>query len=92
MSETQRCPICLAEVFYFPRYPKYVCSSCFDKAADENNRPLDFSNESIGGGFIAFYKDTRETRDSHICYIDGIKCRADEHYFGGIVIQPYDRE
>jgi hypothetical protein len=93
MSETQKCPICLAEVVYFPRYPKSVCQSCFARTTDENNRPLKFSNTTmLGGGFAAEYADTNEKRESHICYIDGIKCRADEHRFGGIVIQIYDRE
>lgn len=88
MAETQRCPICLAEVAWYPRYPQYVCRSCFDKAADDAGRPLKFFNESLSGGFLAFYADTNEKRESHICYIDGVKCWADEHYFGGIVIQP----
>jgi len=88
MPETQKCPICLAELAYLPRYPKYVCQTCFAKAADETGRPLKFSNTTMmGGGFAAEYADTGETRDSHVCYIDGMKCRADEHRFGGIVIE-----
>jgi len=54
---------------------------------DEHDRPLKFYNESISGGFLGFYSDTNEKYDSHVCYIDGVKCRADEAYFGGIVIE-----
>ena len=63
--------------------------NCFVKAVDENGRSLSFSNVSFSGGFAARYADTREERDSHICYIDGVKCWADEAHMGGIVIQPY---
>jgi len=31
--------------------------------------------------------DSKEEYKSHDCYIDGIKCRADEARFGGIVIE-----
>ena len=46
-----------------------------------------FFNESISGGYLAKYADTGESYPSHDCYIHGIKCYADEHRFGGIVIQ-----
>jgi len=41
------------------------------------------------GGFIAYYADSHqtETHPGHICFIDGIRCYADEARFGGIVIQ-----
>jgi hypothetical protein len=51
---------------------------------------LVFSNESFSGGFIAQYADTGEARDSHLCFVDGVKCRADEARFGGIIIQPVE--
>ncbi|MDQ3814132.1 MAG: hypothetical protein M3347_09295 [Armatimonadota bacterium] len=87
-EDHQYCPICHAEVPPNPRYPRYVCPDCEARAADENDRALKFYNESFSGGFIAQYADTGEKRDSHICFIDGIKCWADEARFGGIVIQP----
>jgi hypothetical protein len=40
------------------------------------------------GGFIAQYADTGESYPSHECYVDGVRCHADEGHFGGIVIQP----
>ena len=61
-------------------------------AVDENGRKLGFGNESFSGGFVAWYTDTNQTRDSHICFIDGIECWADEALMGGIVIRVYDEQ
>jgi hypothetical protein len=70
------------------RYPRYLCSNCADRAADEQGRPLTFYNKSFSGGFMAEYADTGEERDSHLCFIGGVRCWADEAHMGGIVIQP----
>jgi hypothetical protein len=86
MPSDQKCPICSAAVEPSPRYPSYICADCCRTAVDENGRPLGFGNVSFSGGFAAWYKETEEERDSHICYIDGIKCWADEAHMGGIVI------
>ena len=51
-----------------------------------------FTNESVSGGFIAMYRDTGEIRDSHICYVDGHRCWADEAHMGGIVVSIYEGE
>lgn len=90
MSVEQKCPICLTPVSPSERYPRYVCEKCYTKAADEDGRQLTFSNVGLSGGFAALYRDTHEERDSHVCYIDGIECLADEARFGGIVIQPVE--
>ena len=81
------CPICNTDLEFYSRYPNYVCSSCVEKASDENGRVLSFSNAGMHGGFIAVYTDTNESRDSHTCYIGEVKCYADEAYMGGIVVQ-----
>jgi hypothetical protein len=81
------CPICLAKVNHWERYPNQVCEGCADWACDREGRRLRFSNANLTGGFIAFYADTNEKYYGHICYIDGIKCYADEHRFGGIVVE-----
>jgi hypothetical protein len=49
-----------------------------------------FSNVSLSGGFVARYADTGEARESHVCFIDGVKCWADEARFGGIIIRPVE--
>lgn len=38
-------------------------------------------------GFVAEYADTGEEYQGHDCFIDGVKCHADEARFGGIVIE-----
>lgn len=92
MSDVQKCPICSAAVATSERYPNYVCDRCFVRATDIAGRSLKFANVSLSGGFAAIYDDTHEESNDHTCYIDGVKCRADESRFGGIVIQPYDEE
>ncbi|MBK7392270.1 MAG: hypothetical protein IPI64_03080 [Chloracidobacterium sp.] len=92
MAKVQDCPICDAKIPKSERYPRYVCDNCYLRATDEAGRSLSFSNVSLSGGFTAIYSDTHEERNSHECYIDGVRCRADEARFGGIVIEPYDEE
>lgn len=48
---------------------------------------LVFYNTDLSGGHAATYADTGETYDSHECFVHGIRCLAEEHHFGGIVIQ-----
>lgn len=86
---TQTCPICNTTVEPSSRYPKYICNDCYKKATDINGRKLRFYNVSMSGGYIAYYADSndKEEYESHDCYIDTVKCRADEAYFGGIVIE-----
>jgi hypothetical protein len=82
----QNCPICSKEVRPNPRYPRYVCETCAAKVCSSDHRPLVFYNESVSGGYIAYDADTHELYDSHDCFIDGVRCYADEAHFGGIVI------
>ena len=86
------CPICGKAGERSPRYPKYICVECAHCAVDENGRALKFSNVAFSGGFEARYVDNGEIRDSHICYVDGVLCYADEAHMGGIVVSIYDDE
>lgn len=81
------CPICSAPVPHQDRYPQAVCQDCSHRACDAQGRRLAFFNLSISGGFAAVIAETQEVYPSHVCYIDGVACWADEDYFGGIVIQ-----
>jgi len=54
---------------------------------DEQGRALEFFNTGLGGGFRAVYADSREERRSHVCFINGVRCWADEARFGGIVVE-----
>ncbi|MEG4799007.1 hypothetical protein QUB63_02590 [Microcoleus sp. ARI1-B5] len=84
------CPICSIPSPYWERYPRLVCSTCRSKACDDRGRKLKFFNVSMDGGFQAIVVDTQEEYLSHICYIEGIQCWADEGRFGGIAIERCD--
>lgn len=86
MSE-KVCPICGERMTANPRYPHQVCQTCVERVCDEDGRPLRFYNTSLSGGFLARYVDTDADRESHVCYIDGVRCWADEAHLGGIVVQ-----
>lgn len=85
--EIHDCPICGEKVPHWERYPRQVCTNCMNKASDAYGRRLQFFNESAGGGFKAFYRDNGAEYNRNICYIDGRKCFANEHRFGGIVVE-----
>ncbi|MEH2317483.1 hypothetical protein [Nostoc sp.] len=89
MSNTEfyPCPICSTPTRYFARYPRAVCNNCYSKACDAQGRKLSFFNTSMSGGFEAIVTETKEKYESHICYIDAVKCRAESARFGGIVIE-----
>ena len=84
------CPICGKPGEPSPRYPRYICVECAGRSKDANGRLLSFTNVSISGGYDAYYRDTKAPYDSHICYVDGVKCWADEAHMGGIVVSIYD--
>ncbi|MEI7851298.1 MAG: hypothetical protein WCH86_05655 [Kiritimatiellales bacterium] len=87
MNDSQQCPICKTEVKSNPRYPTYLCADCATKVSDEKGRKLTISNASTPDGIEVMISDTGEIRESRECYVDGIKCRASESRFGGVVIQ-----
>lgn len=89
-AQPQVCPVCRAQVAPSLRYPRYHCAACAARATDEQGRPLRFHNESLSGGFVAVYADSGDQRASHHCMVDGLRCRADEAYMGGIVIRPLE--
>jgi hypothetical protein len=87
MENTHNCPICAALVGHLERYPNQVCEYCASKVSDAYGRRLEFSNEDLSGGFVAVYRGTVEKYESNLCYIDGVRCYANEHRFGGIVVE-----
>ena len=86
------CPICGAEQPALPRYPGYLCRACVARAATADGRRLDLVNTSPAGGFAARYADNGELAEeesvTHVVYVDGVRCRANESPLGGIVVQP----
>lgn len=92
LSPDTPCPICQVPCPHSPEHPTGLCASCVDRAVDEGGLALLFFNVNASGGIKTVYADTREERSSHICFVDGVRCRADEARFGGIVVEPYPEQ
>lgn len=86
--EKYTCPICGVELDFIERYPRYICSKCASLASDIDGNGISFFNEDLSGGITGIYTDTGKPYNGNLCFIKGVKCRADEARFGGIVIQP----
>lgn len=87
MNETHPCPICGEDVAHWDRYPRQVCRRCENKASDAYGRRLQFYNAEGMGGFYAVYRDNGARYENNLCWIDGVRCSAGEHRFGGIVVE-----
>ena len=79
------------------RYPNMLCVVCQRLARDEQGRRMRFSNETLlGTGFIAevdvngTWRRIPGATDEASCWINGRRCLAREHRFGGIVVQLVD--
>ena len=83
--EKTKCPICDKEINQLSRYPKTICASCGERTLTANNVKIDFYNEGPEGGFYSLITNVKGNQ--HECYVDGKKCYAEEHRFGGIIIQ-----
>lgn len=90
MNDYYVCPICGKTGERSARYPKYICVECAQLATNKAGRPLEFSNVSVSGGYVARFRDTKEPYESHICYVGGRTCWANEAHMGGIVVSVYD--
>jgi hypothetical protein len=88
----QCCPICIGQIPTDPRYPDRLCDDCADRTVDIDGRALNFVNVSLSGGFAAYFADDKTPADvitrDHTVFVDGVRCWADEAYFGGIVLCP----
>ena len=84
---SQTCPICGQEVKANPRYPRYLCRACVERAADANGQQLQFFQSNPDGRYAARYVASGTDYLSHECFVDGTKCWADEARFGGVVVQ-----
>ena len=84
------CPICSNFHNTLQRYPHAICNKCLTKykPLDKNGIHIEFFNKNLFGGFTS--KKGNIYGEEHECYINGIKCYADEARFGGIVIQKID--
>ena len=88
-EHTQICPICGEDTPEMGRYPNYVCDTCINthETLTADNKRIQFSNINPFGGFQSKIEGDENYGNQHECFINGIKCHADEARFGGIVIQ-----
>jgi hypothetical protein len=70
------CPICFQSVSQWKRYPRVVRGDYYNKACNAQGQKLSFLNLSMGGGFEAFVTETQEKYLSHVCYAEGVECKA----------------
>jgi hypothetical protein len=86
------CPVCGVEQPALSRYPDYLCRECVSRASTKDGRRLVLVNTGPAGGFAARYADDQqlceEATVTHVVYVDGVRCWADEGRVGGIVVQP----
>lgn len=87
--DQQPCPICHTSVAASPRYPRYVCGPCVDRAVDEQGRPVAaYNSDLLGHGVQLMLREGNEKIPGTTLMIDGVRCTAAEARFGGIVVQP----
>ena len=87
--DTFICPICNEAHKTMMRYPTAVCRKCLSNfgTKDVDGNYKNFRNIDIYGGLAANVNGV-ETRD-YTCYVNNIKCYAQEARFGGVVISKY---
>ena len=83
--KNKNCPICNKNMMYLERYPKMICYECIELTVNKNGESIKFYNIDHTGGFMSVVNDVKG--EEHECYINNIKCRADEARFGGIVVE-----
>jgi hypothetical protein len=92
----QGCPICGVSVMQMSRYPDYICEECLGRAVDAEGLRVDFANQDLLGGLIGYKQDPASGKfvenldltQNPEFFIDGIRCRAAEAHFGGVVVRP----
>ena len=83
--KNKNCPICDKNMMYLGRYPKMICHECIELTVNKNGESIKFYNIDHTGGFMSIVDDIKG--EEHECYINNIKCYADEARFGGIVVE-----
>ena len=97
MASTTQCFICNTSVLnhFSSRYPLIACDSCSLKTVDASGFKIEFENEDESGGFVSVHYNSHLNRThtgrEHSCFINNVPCYANEHRFGGIVIQPLNK-
>lgn len=69
-----------------PRYLRYLCRSCVERAVDVDGELIQFFQASPDGRYAARYAATGADYPTQECFVDGVRCWADLARFGGIVV------
>jgi hypothetical protein len=93
-SDGSICPICRGPGRKSERYPAALCESCQSFLFDANGNPVELYNEDFSGGLKIvsplFTRTGSQAEGIPLYAKNGIECRAQEHRFGGIVVQPLE--
>jgi hypothetical protein len=87
------CPICTGPGRGAPRYPAALCEPCAGSVRDRDGGTVEMFNEGLSGGLeirTATGVLTSPNAEKLPLYVKGIECRAREHRFGGVVVQPLE--
>jgi hypothetical protein len=87
------CPICAGPGRESPRYPAALCESCQGTVRDRDGNLVEMFNEGFFGGLeirTAAGALRPPEAENVPLFAKGIECRAREHRFGGVVVQPLE--
>ena len=87
------CPICAGPGRGSTRYPAALCDPCQASVVDESEGSVELCNEGFSGGLeirTQSRKLTSPESEGFALYANGVMCRAREHRFGGVVVQPVE--
>jgi len=87
-NKNKDCPICGDTMLKSERYPNSICSECCEQTVTQHSEKIEFYNIDHTGGFMSVVNNVQGL--IHECYVNNIKCYADEARFGGIVISVVD--
>jgi hypothetical protein len=86
------CPICFGIGRKSARYPSALCNECQRALVDLSGNNVELFNVDISGGLAIQTSDgaTALKPEMMPLFCRGVECRAREHRFGGVVVQPLD--
>jgi hypothetical protein len=89
-SDGSLCPICSGAGRDSARYPGALCEACEGSVVDINGNRVDLFNQGMSGGLIIRTLDDEiiAKPEEMPLFCNGVECRAREHRFGGVVVQP----
>lgn len=86
------CPICSGAGRRSARYPAALCETCQASVVDINGNRVGLFNQGFSVGLeIRTYDDRLTVNPEEMpLFSNGVECRAAEHRFGGVVVQPLE--